>query len=550
MKHVLYALALLAFITSESRAEETNLFGAHMQQPEIVVSSQSNNVLELTCKVPLLGGCCFPMTSHDVVASLEVPQGIAVVSGPEPAKYAAIEAPVSGTPKVWATFRWHLQQIKTNAEDELKVTVSSSDSGQVKAVYALGQQSRINITGPKLPDTLPAGQEVAIAVDAACLDQDRFVKSVRFWYSTEIPPNAEKIEAPPDLAGRGIMRFSTAGKQLMVQGQFIDLARKYEPTIWHGTLPAQARGLLYGIAVATDDAGKMALGPLIHTALPPAATGGKRWWIVAVVIVLIVPMVVSGLARHDVSLTVVGVALFVAAIIGFAWKPPSSPIKEGEPSGYPADSSTVAYLFLDQGTPSRLLAEQMETYCLSVPHRLHVLCFVEGVTPASIFDAYRKRFAVTKLPTVVFDGHASADGTNAMVVATTLDRCFGKPSPRLSMELHGGVMAGHELSLGFIMCNHASRKDAHGSVSAFAFENGVNLDGWKCDRVVRNVMVEGRQYVIPTGKCQPPAMMKWDIPASVIPAQTGALTVILDEQGKLIDSICTERPCTRTGICG
>jgi hypothetical protein len=45
-------------------------------------------------------------------------------------------------------------------------------------------------------------------------------------------------------------------------------------------------------------------------------------------------------------------------------------------------------------------------------------------------------------------------------------------------------------------------------------------------------------------------MMKWDVPPGVVPAHTGALTVILDGQGNLIDSICTERSCSRTGVCG
>jgi hypothetical protein len=207
-------------------------------------------------------------------------------------------------------------------------------------------------------------------------------------------------------------------------------------------------------------------------------------------------------------------------------------------------------LFLDRSGASRRLAEQMETYRRTVPHRLHVVTFVEGVTPAPLMDAYRRRHQVVRVPAVVYDGHAVVDGTNAVAVAGTLDQCFRKPSPRLSMDLHGGQMAGRLLSLGFIMCNHAARHEARGRVTAFAFENGVMLDGWRCDHVVRSVMLEDRTYSIPVGKCQPPAMMKWEVPAEVAPGRTGGLTVILDELGRLIDSICTERPCSRTGICG
>ena len=45
-------------------------------------------------------------------------------------------------------------------------------------------------------------------------------------------------------------------------------------------------------------------------------------------------------------------------------------------------------------------------------------------------------------------------------------------------------------------------------------------------------------------------MLKWKIPAGVDPKRVGALTIILDEQGHALDSICTEQPCTRTGTCG
>ena len=376
---LLLVLLALAFAPWALRAEETNFFGAHMQQPEIVILPESNGVMELTCKVGFIGGCCFPLTSHDVTASLDLPHGFAVVSGPEPLKYAAIEAPCSGIPKAWATFRWRLQRNQPAPGNELTVTVSSTDSWEVKATQALAPRARIEAHAPELAVASPANQE--------------------------------------------------------------------DP-------------------------------------------------------------------------------------------------------GYPTNGSTVAYLFLDRGDASRRLSVQMETYRLAVPHRLHVLCFAEGATPAPILNAYRERFHVTRLPAVVFDEQALVDGTNALAVAGALDHCFGKPASRLSMELHGGVIAGQQLSLGFIMCNHASLRDARGSVSAFAFESGVLMDGWRCDRVVRGLLVDGRPYAIPEGKCQPPTMMKWDIPAGVSPSQTGALTVLRDETGHPVDSICTEHPCSRTGVCG
>jgi hypothetical protein len=84
----------------------------------------------------------------------------------------------------------------------------------------------------------------------------------------------------------------------------------------------------------------------------------------------------------------------------------------------------------------------------------------------------------------------------------------------------------------------------------FAFENGVDVGSWQCDHVVREQVAESRPFAIPTGKCQPPAMLKWKLGTGVDPKRVGALTIVLGEDGHAIDSICTEKPCARTGVCG
>ncbi len=472
------------------------LFGAHLQRPVFSASAETNGEFELTCTVGLLGGCCFPLTSHAVTAALELPPGLSVIDGPTPTNYPSIDAPPSGTPKAWATFRWRLRRFQPDAGGDLAVTVSSADSGQVRAVYAQGPQTRINISGPLLPETVAGGQKVALAVDASCLDQDRYLKRVRFWYSSEIPSDADAVDVPAGLEERGILCFTAGGRQSKVQGVPLELTRKYEPKVWRGTLVVPKSGTFCGVAIATDDAGRTACGPVVRGAAPKAV------------------------------------------------------VKQAEALGYPVEGSVAAFLFLDASDASRRLAEQMETYRSAAPHRIHVLCFVEGATPATVMTDYRKKFSVSHLPAAVFDGRYCVDGTNSVALTGTLDRCFNKPSPRLSMELHGGVVAGRELSLGFILCNHSSADEVRGGLSAFACESGVAVGGWRCDRVARQVLEENRRYNVPVKKCQAPTLLKWELPKGVQPSQTGALILIQDEAGQTIDSICTEKPCSRTGICG
>ena len=192
----------------------------------------------------------------------------------------------------------------------------------------------------------------------------------------------------------------------------------------------------------------------------------------------------------------------------------------------------------------------METCRVAAPHRIHALSFVEGVTPQAILAAQRERFGVTQIPAVVLDTRTLIDGANATAVPGALDRCLAKPPARLSMEMHGGVIAGQQLSLGFLMCNHGVDHEVRGSTAMFAYENGAQMGGWSCDRVVRGQVAQGRPYAIPSGKCQAPSMFKWTVPADVNAARVGALTVVFDGQGHPIDSICTEKPCTRFGTCG
>ena len=499
-------------VSGETCEGAGTLFGAHLQRPVVEVSAETDGVAVVTCTVGLLGGCCFPLTSYGLTAVLDVPPGVTVVKGPEPEKYAALEAPPSGTPLAWATFRWQIRRAAKDTGGELTATVFSPDSGQVRTVFALGRQERIRVSGPNLPEAVAAGQDIALAVDAACLDEDRFVKRVRFWTSGEIPRDATEVSVAPGLEDRGVLRYTSGGKRFMVQGTPLELARIYEPTVWHGKLAVTTNDTICGMAVATDDTGRSACGPVVRVAGPVVA---KKTW----------------LER-----------------LGFKSK--GSDAGGVQSPGYPTEGSVAVYLFLDGGDASRKLAQQVETYRRAAPHRIHVLCFMEGATPAPLMSAYREKHRVRQLPSAVFDGQFCVVGTNTVALTGTLDRCMNKESPRLSMELHGGVVADCELSLGFIMCNHVRASEVRGSLAAFACENDVPVHGWRCDHVVRHALEEGRTFSVPAKKCQAPTLLKWPLPDGARPKMVGALILILNEAGQVVDSICTEKPCSRSGICG
>ena len=99
-------------------------------------------------------------------------------------------------------------------------------------------------------------------------------------------------------------------------------------------------------------------------------------------------------------------------------------------------------------------------------------------------------------------------------------------------------------------CTPGVDPEVKGNTTMFTYERALPMDGWSYDRAMRGEVARGRSCAIPTGKCQAPSMFKWTVPADVNAARVGALTVVFDGQGHPIDSICTEKPCTRFGTCG
>ena len=555
--------------TVEAEAEnrkkynDTGSFGAHLQAPQLVTRDAPEGI-ELTATVPLLGGCCFTLTSKNLAANLQVPPGITILSGPIPATYSALEAPVSGTAKVSAVFRWVLQRQDPGTEYPLTLSVTSSNSDPVTATQVLGATVSLRLKGPNLPQSLPLHQEIPIAVDVQCTDENRFVKGVVLLYSTEVPPGAKPDKTPPDQAKRGLLACTLEGKSIFVPAKSLVLQRKYEPTIWYGSIPAQTQGPLYAMAVATDDTGVVALGTLlVSDGVPktPARSSDvePRWGLLfAAGICFVLACILVWVRWRRKGSSAQGkfliLALFVLGMIlggiGLFSRKSSSLSAPEISSGYPQDSSTLVALFLDSSEASKQLSEQVEVIRAANPHRIHVLSFVAGLTPETLCADYKKRWGVNRTPSIVLDGKCLKNIPSGDDLRTEIQKALEKPPSRLSMELRDGLGGSQQITSGFIMCNHSPRPNAVGKVSAFAVEKFVRIGSWQGRYLVRQVLAQDRSFAIPAGKCQAPLIMRGELPSGVNPAQISTITVIVDEAGNLIDAICTEKPCSRTGVCG
>ena len=544
---------------NRKKYNETGSFGAHMQTPKISTSEEADGTISLLASVPLLGGCCFSLTSTNVAATLDVPPGMTVLRGPTPATYAALEAPVSGIAKVSADFRWVLQRSSPQQEYPLSITVTSSNSGPVKASTVLGATISLELKGPELPKTLPLGQEIPLVVDVRCKDENRYVKTVAVWYSTEVPPGAKPQAVTPEQAKSGLLSFQLDGRSILVQGRCLELQRRYEPTLWYGNLPAQTQGPLFVYALATDDRGARVLGEIHVSAgvpsIPPVAQTNphKAVWLLLLGGVLLLLAVVLGRGAHPhrklilVVFACLGVLCLVLGLM--ARKADRSSAVEMN-AGYPVESSSLVVLFLDTSETSERLMAEVERLRSTRPHRIHVLCFVEGFTPAPLLATYKARWKVRSSVAMVVDCHQVLEAVKPEHVAAVIETSLQKEPSRLSMEMREGLSTTQQVSSGFIMCNHSPRPNAVGAVTAFALERQVQVGSWQCRSVVRQVLAQDKSFAIPAGKCQPPLIMQAELPSGVNPAKISSIILVVDENGRLIDAICTEKPCSRTGICG
>ena len=216
----------------------------------------------------------------------------------------------------------------------------------------------------------------------------------------------------------------------------------------------------------------------------------------------------------------------------------------------PPGCSVVCKLFLGKDAASEefygVVMRLKETH----GHELHLLCFQTGPEPVDATRLEMARGGVTQVPCALFDGYWAVTEPSEAALQRALEACLKKPEPKLSMELHGGIIAKTNLSLTFLVCNHVSKLDFDGIVQVYVYEHGVSVGSWECDFAFRKLLETQPDYRITAGKCQQPMILTWRLPDEVDPANVRVLALVYDSAHKLLDSICSDKGCTRTGVCG
>jgi hypothetical protein len=251
--------ALLVFIAVSVRPSAASALedGAHMRPPKIDLRPASGGQVELLVTVGFTGGCCFTLTTRGVTATLELPREVTAVSGPEPERYAEIVGPPGGAQQGFAAFKWHLKKADPEAVYPITVHVTTENSGEAAKPYELGKPVLCKISELDVPRPAPAFRPTAVKADVVSNRDDRFVDSVVLYYVSGLPAGVSEASAD-----RGALRWSGRKGTGEAAGQPIRLARKYEPTVWRATLPAQQPGVIACWAVALDSEGEYTTGPV------------------------------------------------------------------------------------------------------------------------------------------------------------------------------------------------------------------------------------------------------------------------------------------------
>lgn len=223
--------------------------GAHLDEPTVEFRPAADQQLEMVVTVPFRGGCCFSLTTRNVAATLETPKEVAIVSGPEPPKYDRIVGLPGGTKATPAVFRWRLKTGKpgTPPVRPMKVKVTTGNSGEVIRECLLGSLAPCAVSPAEVADPSPCGKEIPVKVDVVSNNDDQFVESVRLYYATGISDVEKVVRAKSKL-----LTVGSSVKTRVVDGSFVDLVRRYEPTIWRGAIPPQVRGRVVYWVVAVD----------------------------------------------------------------------------------------------------------------------------------------------------------------------------------------------------------------------------------------------------------------------------------------------------------
>jgi hypothetical protein len=139
--------------------------------------------ITLELEIPFYGGCCYPLFAYEVAGSLELPENMEMISGPEPQKFSEVQAKAGGEPE-WVTIKWVVKSMVAG-EYTVGATASTQNCGSASSTTTITITKGCVISIPEIyPEQPSTERETFINIEAMSRIEGITIDDVTLYYVT------------------------------------------------------------------------------------------------------------------------------------------------------------------------------------------------------------------------------------------------------------------------------------------------------------------------------------------------------------------------------
>ncbi len=242
-------ILMVGMPSASAGGEDANL---HSVQISATPSTQGvGGIVTVRAVAQLYGGCCYNLYADDLTAELTLPDGVILLGGPSPERYASVTAQPGGV-ATERVFEWTVRSKAVGVYD-LDVVVRSRNCGNVKDNVTLEYVEGAAISEPALfPDPPDMRMDLFVSVNVSIAIRDVTVVSVSVY----------TVEGAREFVKAENETLILEGNR-SVAGTFTVLTEhEYQKGIWWTRLepPDSERIVLWVVVVGSD--GKNTTSPV------------------------------------------------------------------------------------------------------------------------------------------------------------------------------------------------------------------------------------------------------------------------------------------------
>jgi hypothetical protein len=201
--------------------------------------------ITLELEIPFYGGCCYPLFAYEVAGSLELPENMNIISGPEPQKLSEVQAKAGGEPE-WVTIKWVVKSMVAG-EYTVGATASTQNCGSASSTTTITITKGCVISIPEIYPQQPSTEkETYINIEAMSPIEGITIDEVTLYYVAS-ENELKSLESEEDTLYFG------NNKNKMGEPISMDRAED-EGYLWNAKIPQQdSSSYVYYWVVAEDN---------------------------------------------------------------------------------------------------------------------------------------------------------------------------------------------------------------------------------------------------------------------------------------------------------